>query len=73
MSEVASDEGRRFWMAPITRADYDALYLVTGGASLIGSNLVDTLVVGGAGVRVLDNLSTGRCEKLLSRPRDRMA
>ena len=38
--------------------------LVTGGAGFIGSHLVDALVAGGARVRVLDNLSTGRRENL---------
>src|SRR6516164_8114239 len=32
---------------------------VTGGASFIGSHLVDALVVRGAKVRVVDNLSSG--------------
>jgi len=39
-------------------------YLVTGGAGFIGSNLVAALVEGGARVRVLDDLSTGRRENL---------
>src|SRR5262245_8743668 len=34
--------------------------LVTGGASFIGSHLVDALVTRGAAVRVVDNLSSGR-------------
>ncbi len=38
----------------------DKRVLVTGGASFIGSNLVDALVGRGARVRVVDNLSTGR-------------
>jgi nucleoside-diphosphate-sugar epimerase len=38
--------------------------LVTGGASFIGSHLVDALVARGATVRVVDNLSSGRLENL---------
>lgn len=38
--------------------------LVTGGAGFIGSNLVDRLLAGGAGVQVLDDFSTGRRENL---------
>ncbi|HCS79114.1 TPA: GDP-L-fucose synthase 1 [Patescibacteria group bacterium] len=34
--------------------------LVTGGASFIGSHLVDALVNRGAAVRIVDNLSTGK-------------
>jgi nucleoside-diphosphate-sugar epimerase len=40
------------------------LSLVTGGAGFIGSNLVRSLVADGVGVRVLDDLSTGRMENL---------
>jgi nucleoside-diphosphate-sugar epimerase len=38
--------------------------LVTGGASFIGSHLVDALVERGARVTVADNLSSGRLENL---------
>ena len=38
--------------------------LVTGGASFIGSHLVDALVERGAVVRVVDNLSSGRLDNL---------
>ncbi len=38
--------------------------LVTGGASFIGSNLVDALVNRGASVRVIDDLSSGRIENI---------
>ncbi len=38
--------------------------LVTGGAGFIGSHLVRELVALGANVRVLDNLSSGRRERL---------
>lgn len=38
--------------------------LVTGGASFIGSHLVDRLVALGAQVRVADDLSSGRLENL---------
>lgn len=38
--------------------------LVTGGASFIGSHLVDALVAKGASVRVADDLSSGRLENL---------
>lgn len=38
--------------------------LVTGGASFIGSHLVDRLVAAGAAVRVADDLSSGRLENL---------
>ena len=38
--------------------------LVTGGASFIGSHLVDALVARGATVRVADDLSSGKLENL---------
>lgn len=41
-----------------------ALYLVTGGAGFIGSNIVEELVARGERVRVLDNFSTGRRDNL---------
>lgn len=41
-----------------------AKVLVTGGASFIGSHLVDKLVALGANVRVADDLSSGRLENL---------
>jgi len=42
----------------------DKSVLVTGGASFIGSHLVDKLVDLGARVRVVDNLSSGKVENL---------
>src|SRR4029453_5041631 len=38
--------------------------LVTGGASFIGSHLIDALVERGATVRVVDNLSSGELENI---------
>ena len=40
--------------------------LVTGGASFIGSHLVDALVKLGAGVRVVDDVSSGKAENIQS-------
>jgi UDP-glucose 4-epimerase len=38
--------------------------LVTGGASFIGSHLVDALVERGADVRVVDNVSSGTLDNI---------
>lgn len=42
----------------------DAVFLVTGGAGFIGSNLCETLLKMGYHVRCLDNLSTGKQENV---------
>jgi nucleoside-diphosphate-sugar epimerase len=47
------------------------LWLVTGGAGFIGSHIAETLARRGERVRVLDNLSTGRLDKLAA-VRDRV-
>jgi UDP-glucose 4-epimerase len=41
-----------------------AFYVVTGGAGFIGSHLVERLLAEGHGVRVVDDLSTGKRENL---------
>jgi UDP-glucose 4-epimerase len=41
-----------------------AVYVVTGGAGFIGSNIVDALVQRGEHVRVFDNFASGRRENL---------
>jgi len=41
-----------------------SIYLVTGGAGFIGSNIVEFLVKRGIEVRVIDNLATGKRENL---------
>lgn len=42
----------------------DALFLVTGGAGFIGSNLCETILELGYRVRCLDDLSTGKLENV---------
>jgi nucleoside-diphosphate-sugar epimerase len=39
-------------------------HIITGGAGMIGSHLVDALVAGGSEVRVIDNFSRGSMENL---------
>ncbi len=40
------------------------VYLITGGAGFIGSNLAEALVNRGAKVKILDNFSTGKMENI---------
>jgi len=47
------------------------MYLITGGAGFIGSNLAETLVGKGERVRIFDNFSTGTIENLAA-VRDRI-
>ena len=42
-----------------------ALYLVTGGAGFIGSNISEELVKRGEKIRILDNFSTGKRENIV--------
>ena len=42
----------------------DTLFLVTGGAGFIGSNLCESILSMGYRVRCLDNLSTGKRENM---------
>ena len=44
--------------------DEDSVFLVTGGAGFIGSNLCEALLDMGYRVRCLDDLSTGKYENI---------
>ena len=44
--------------------DEDSVFLVTGGAGFIGSNLCEAILDMGYTVRCLDNLSTGKYENI---------
>ncbi|MBF0439596.1 MAG: NAD-dependent epimerase/dehydratase family protein [Magnetococcales bacterium] len=44
-----------------------ATWLITGGCGFIGSHLADALIARGDGVRILDDLSTGKRENVSSR------
>ncbi|MBR6485340.1 MAG: SDR family NAD(P)-dependent oxidoreductase, partial [Lachnospiraceae bacterium] len=44
--------------------DEKSVFLVTGGAGFIGSNICEALVDMGYTVRCLDNLSTGKMENI---------
>ncbi len=46
--------------------DRDSIFLVTGGAGFIGSNLCEALLEMGYAVKCLDNLSTGKMENIES-------
>ena len=44
--------------------DKESIFLVTGGAGFIGSNLCEAILGMGYRVRCLDNLSTGKYENI---------
>jgi UDP-glucose 4-epimerase len=44
--------------------NFMSIFLVTGGAGFIGSNLADELIARGHRVRIIDNLSTGKRENI---------
>ena len=46
------------------RFDKNTLFLVTGGAGFIGSNLCEAILEMGYKVRCIDNLSTGKQENV---------
>ena len=58
---VLAGRGRVSYSRPVTQGK---LYLVTGGAGFIGSNIAEALVKRGGRVRILDNFVSGRRENL---------
>lgn len=51
--------------------DKNTLFLITGGAGFIGSNIAASLVAMGYKIRILDDFSTGKHENLENIPRDK--
>ncbi len=66
-----NNAGRNMTKAASATEFADVPVLVTGGASFIGSHLVDALVTVGARVRVADDLSSGSLDNL-AQSRDRV-
>ena len=62
--KVRSVNDRNVRSEEIAQAIVDRPVLVTGGASFIGSHLVDALVAAGARVRVVDDLSSGKLSNI---------
>jgi nucleoside-diphosphate-sugar epimerase len=59
-------------MARIEKSYQGRTVLVTGGASFIGSHLVDRLLDAGADVHIIDDFSSGRRENVPTLPEDRI-
>ena len=56
---------KKRWGNSVKHDSSGRIYLITGGASLIGSHLADALLAGGASeVRLLDNYSLGTPETI---------
>lgn len=51
-------------MSRLTKLESNSVFLVTGGAGFIGSNLCEALLENGYEVKCLDNLSTGKRENI---------
>ena len=52
------------WTEKLNRVDRADVWLVTGAAGFIGSNIVSTLLRAGKNVRALDNLATGHLHNI---------